>query len=86
MFIKGCENTNNNNFDKEAYREGWKRIFGNKHGDGVSRFPSGKGIYDEKRGVWVDSKEYLAEHNGSRILPLMLTDNPHPVEVIKRLS
>ena len=56
MFIKGCENTNNNNFDKEAYREGWKRIFGNKHGDGVSRFPSGKGIYDEKRGVWVDSK------------------------------
>lgn len=37
-------------------------IFGNRSDVGTSKFPSGKGVFDDKTGTWIDSKEYKADN------------------------
>ncbi len=88
MYIKGCENSTTHESEqaRQAYREGWNRIWGKKNQDdiGTINFPSGEGIYCEEDGKWYDKKEYKAsnyrEHKPTVLLQF---DNPTPLEYTK---
>lgn len=81
MYIKGCENTKNDNFDRDRYRANYEHIFGKSHSEGITKFPSGKGIYDEKTKTWVDMAEFKSKQEYNPRL-LLLKDNPNPLEII----
>jgi hypothetical protein len=86
MYFKGCDNsTVHESIDAtKAFRDGWNRIFGNKDDVGIIKFPSGKGVFDDKTKTWVDREEYKKmnreEHKPTFLIQV---DNPTPLEYTK---